>query len=102
MQQPWTPGPWEWDGSALKAGQDEFVLWPSNALTEPEDTKQAIGACGKSAEACANANAKLMANAPAMAALLVRLHEAYESDPAELKDAGHLIGKMLRQIGAAI
>ncbi len=99
MKAPWTPGPWEWDGAALKAGPGEYVLWPSNSISEPEDTKQAIGACGISAEACANANAALMARAPEMAELLMRLHEAYEADPAELKDMGPDIGRMLRTIG---
>lgn len=95
---PWTPGPWEWDHAALKAGPNEFVIWPSNAITEPETTAQAIGACGVSAERDANANAKLIALAPDMAVLLKRLHVAYETDPAEFKDMGPDIGRLLRKI----
>ena len=42
----WTPGPWEWHGAALKAGPDEYVLWTINALSEPTDTREAIGRVG--------------------------------------------------------
>lgn len=94
----WTPGPWEWDGPALKAGPGEYVLWAINALSEPTDTKEAIGACGVSAERDANDNAKLIALAPDMADMLKRLYAAYETDPAEMKDMGAELGRFLRRL----
>lgn len=94
----WTPGPWEWDGAALKAGPDEYVLWTINALSEPTDTREAIGACGARAESDANDNAKLIALAPDMAAMLKRLYAAYEADPAEMIDMGAELGRFLRRL----
>lgn len=95
---PWTPGPWEWDGSALKAGADEYVLWPSNALPEPTDTREGIGACGVRSERDADDNARLIALAPEMAVVLYKLYDAYQSDPAEMKDMGPDLGRLLRRL----
>lgn len=58
-----TPGPWHWQGSALRAGPDE-VLWGDNIIGEGATFAERIGACGPSTEPAAEANARLIAAAP--------------------------------------
>ena len=55
-----TPGPWKWPDTALVAGYRENILWPSNALSEPETDAEAIGASGTSAEKQAAGNKALI------------------------------------------
>lgn len=53
-----TPGPWQWAGKAIKSLDNrEYILWPSNSIsTDTSTMTEQMGACGYSAEDCAQAN----------------------------------------------
>lgn len=53
-----TPGQWQWVGSAIKSLDNrDYILWPSNSISTDNSTMtEHMGACGHSAENCAQAN----------------------------------------------
>lgn len=62
-----TPGPWKWEGEALKA-KDQIILWPSNVISDPETPREILGSCGRKCEKpeVAQANMDLIAAAPVL------------------------------------
>lgn len=58
-----TDGRWEWDESGLRAGNGDLIVWPANVPSDPSTWAQRLGACGRSAELVAEANANFIARA---------------------------------------